>query len=216
MPAFAVRVKSFGQSLSRISDTPGKIIQAIDQMAVSGKRVETQQLMKVVAERMESAVRAELAICWARSGLKSKSGALYAAAVSNAKITATSTGFLISMADGCPDDVYARASSFKHGAVRQPLTKEKGSLYEDLPTGQMRPRKYAAGEFGERAKRTLKKSMSKAHSATGQTSFGTESFVPPKPGFFRFTSEQVARLNAKRDLYTAEIIRGLKGVANAG
>jgi len=90
--------------------------------------------------------------------------------------------------------VYAAAGVFRWGGVRQPMTKAKGSLYKDLPTGLFVPRKSATGDYGEKVKRGIKASVltgaGPSAKASKALSSGKVTVVPPSPPFFKTTAGQ--------------------------
>jgi hypothetical protein len=209
-----VSLRSLQQSASSIFKRSSKVRQAVDKIGkldnATAARVTT-----AVASKLIPFVRAELEKAYDASGLKTDTGALRRASATNAVIEVVAgKGFLISMARGAKytkrkGNVYAAAFSHKYGAVRQPLTKAAGSLYKDLPTREMWARKTAAGEYGAKAKRTLKKVMTKAFGASGQTNFGKGvHFIPPHKPFFTLSKDQIATIQKRQaELVKAELNR---------
>jgi hypothetical protein len=110
-------------------------------------------------------------------------------------------------------DIYAAAGSYRWGAVRQPLTKAKGSLYKDLPTGFYVPRKKAAGDYGDRAKRSIKDSALRGAGPTAKAQKALQSgkvtVIAPKPPFFRTTDAQNKALEKEWVKNVAEALKSL-------
>lgn len=128
-------VKSFAEKMNQLqSDAP--------------------QIMGAAVEAITPAVRNELARNYAAAGLKEKTGALYSAAVTNARVTLRRGGLSVNMAAGRADKLYMIGASLNYGAVHAP---RMAGTYKDLPTGETRMT--ASGyrtAIGEKAKRTLK------------------------------------------------------------
>lgn len=212
----AIFASGMQRSFNRMRETQRKLAasgRALDSIANSRTAL-AQAAVDAAAQRIIPEVRQELFASFVASGIKSKSFTLVNAHVWNAKIRRGRHGIVIetdpasknyqSKSGEKPGDVYAAGGAHKYGSVRQPLTKAVGSLYRDLPTGQMRPRKFAAGEFGERAKRTLKKKFKSGR-------VGDLSFVPAKRPFFDFNAAQRKRLIELEHRYVNEELakRGL-------
>lgn len=172
-----------------------------------------------VAAKLLPFVRSQLEASYQASGMATRSGTLRRASATNAIIELTPNGFFISMARGAKygrshtgkakGNVYAAAYAHKYGAIRQPLTKAKGTLYEDLPTGKMVARKKAAGEYGGRKKRTIKKIAAKAFSSSGQTDLGKGvHYIPPDPPFFTLSKAQMKLIQERQaQLVKAELAK---------
>lgn len=212
MPLFA-RIKTFARTAASISARKGSIFKKLDDLA-DIRKSSVEAVIDKAAQRLVGAVRAELAISYAQSGLKTQSGTLKRAAVTNAIVERGAGGIFIRMQRGAsyPGDkkgnVYSAAGVFRYGGIRQPLTKAAGSLVVDLPTGKMRKRKFAAGEFGDRAKRSLKKKFFEV-SKSGQTQFGQVTYLKPKDHFFQLSSYQQDRLRKQFNDYVAQGMKEL-------
>jgi len=171
-----------------------------------------QNILNEVVAAITPVIRKELANSYRASGVNRRTGTLHSVVVDKAIIGATTGGYFVKFG---PDakyakgkgKVYAVAGTLKYGAVRQPLNKKKGSFYRDLPTGELRRRKEAAGELGDRAKRTLKRAVlqrkitdnprSKVDAGMKSISAGTISVIPPRKGFFELSpTQQQAIINA--------------------
>lgn len=212
MPIF-LKIRTFARQAAAISASKGSIFKKLDDLADINKSA-VESVIDMASARLVSAVRAELAISFAQSGLKTQSGTLKRAAVTNAIVERGAGGIFIRMQKGVnyPSDkkgnVYKAAGVFRYGGVRQPLTKAVGSLYKDLPTGQMRKRKFAAGEFGARAKRSLKKNVFEK-STIHQTRIGQVTYLKPKEHFFQLSNTQKERLHKLFNEYVAEGMKEL-------
>jgi len=191
------------------------------------------RIMEKAAKAMIPDVRKALENSYDASGFREVTGKLKDAVARKAIIIAGPFGFRVEYAAGIkydkkkgetkePGNVYASASAKKYGAVYQPLNKKVGSLYRDLPTGEMRRRKKAAGEFGDRAKRTLKKAIfkrqitdnrkSKVDKGLQSVSAGTIRVQAPVKNFFEFLPGDIAALQEKfTSLIKADLGQRVKG-----
>jgi hypothetical protein len=163
--------------------------------------------MRGVGIQMMPVIRRMLADNYRASGLGRETDTLYQASVMDVQIFVTKNRFELSIPSGARyqapksgksgGNVYAAAASHKYGAVRQPLNKEAGSLYYEFgaKSQRMLQRKKTAGEYGENAKRTLKKSMAKGYDKKKQTDFGVGlHYIPARRPFFQLTGDQRRRL----------------------
>lgn len=217
--------------------SPGRMIQAMDgardamlatdtELGALSKRFSTPVLLRIMdkaTHAMIPDVRKALENSYQASGLKVVTGKLRDVVATKAIILAGPFGFRIEYGQGVKYDkkhggnAYASASAKKYGAVYQPLNKAVGSYYRDLPTGQLRRRKKAAGAFGDRAKRTLKKAIfkkqitdnpsSKVERGLHAVSAGTIRIEAPVRNFFEFLPADVAALQAR---FTALVKGDLK------
>lgn len=227
--------------------SPGRMILAMDaardvmtktdsQLGAAAKRLSTPVLLKLMetaTRTMVPDVRQALENSYRASGFKTVTGKLREVVATKAIIIPGPFGFRVEYAQGVKygkgkgdskgGNVYASASAKKYGAVYQPLNKKVGSYYRDLPTGELRRRKQAAGEFGDRAKRTLKKAIfkkqitdnraSKVDRGLKAASVGSIRVQPPISTFFEFLPTDVAALQAKfTGLMKQRLVHGLKGI----
>ncbi len=95
--------------------TAQRALNALKQIALVGAQRE--QILERVAQQLAPEVRAELAISYARSGLGQESGALYAACVTNAVITANSHGLRVTLPAGLDEAIYDRAGIYTYGGI---------------------------------------------------------------------------------------------------
>jgi hypothetical protein len=168
-----------------------------------------ERILRQVQPGLQAAIRNELLISYGRSGLGNRprrsreAPGKLRAAMMKVEVSFNNYRWVIRMAGGDSERVYARAGAHRFGAVRQPLTKKKGSLYHEFGSsrGRLLRRKSAAGEFGAAAKRTLKKAVLAGHqgpqygrSKAYSLGQGGVIVVPPKPPFFYLQADQIARL----------------------
>ena len=222
MSLLGTKLRSFSQSVSALTSTENIAKFHALSEAEPGK-VEAE--MVKAGQRLGGMLRGFLIENYAASGLGKKSGKSKAtglqAAMNRAIVDVQPKKIMVYLPSGLQfsdgkGSVYAAAGAYRWGAVRQPLTKAKGSLYKDLPTGHYVPRKTAAGDYGEKAKRSIKDSVlrgagptAKAHKAL---SSGKVTVIPPRPPFFRTTPAQDKRLEAQwfKEVKAALIALGLQ------
>jgi hypothetical protein len=161
-----------------------------------------QAAMKGIGIRMIPTIRQMLAQNYAAAGIKTNTGTLHSASVDGVQIFVNGNRFELSMPrkiryPNGSGNVYAATQALRYGAVRQPLTKATGDLYSEFgaKSQRMLQRKFAAGQYGENAKRTLKKSMSAGYAKKSVTDFGAGlHYIPPKKPFFSLTPAQRSQL----------------------
>jgi len=203
MSLLGTKLRSFGQAVSAVTES--QAIKDFNALAKAKPGV-VESAMAKAGQKLGATMRNMLVQNYGASGLggKSKKGATgLRAAMNQAVINVQPTKVMVYLPSGLQfsdgkGSVYAAAGAFKWGAVRQPLTKAKGSLYKDLPTGQYVPRKTAAGEYGEKAKRTIKASALGGAGLKGKAykalHTGGVTVIAPKPPFFTTTASQNKQL----------------------
>lgn len=148
------------------------------------------------AKAMQLSVRGFLAQNYVASGLKVRTGALYRASVSMARVIAggfnnagggfTITAVYVKMAQGFDAEVYESAGVFRYGGVRA----QRGSVME---AAGLLGVAHTQGKGGAKQKRRIKKDAAKMSKLGIDTAAGV-TYIKPKPPFFQLLPEQVARV----------------------
>jgi hypothetical protein len=200
-PAIVRKLSDFEKVIRKFTANADDVIVQLEAV----EQLDSAELMKSVVKQIEPVIRAELKKSYQRSGVGRATGTLERVVVTEAIIGPTRQGFYVKYAPGVAyksgkGSPYGAAGAFRYGAVHQPLTKAKGSLYKDLSTGLMVPRKKAAGDLGWRAKQTLKKSVLKKKNPNVNIFYGSKNVgngvyvTRPKPGFFELDTAQQQRV----------------------
>ena len=222
----ATSLSSMGQAARDVSGSRGAA-----QLAALSKLTpqKMEDIQVEAARKLRATITRMLIQSFSASGLESRSGTMLRA-LSNPFISISPTRIRVELRDGIKypgakkGNVYAAAGVFRYGGVRQPLTKKVGSLYRDLITKKLVPRKQAAGSFGDRAKRTLKKAILKKQITDNPTSKvekglrmvaeGKITVLPPKWPFFLARETDLAALQAEWAGYIRDGVRAAGVEAN--
>lgn len=149
--AFGRAVTKYG-TLADSLQTLEKHLVKYDNLAARITQIHEQVCKEIVPE-----IRSALARSFAASGIKSDTGALYSACVTNADVRATPRGIRIGMQaqvravnkDGTARDIYGQAGALEFGAIRPPKGEKK------LKNKTLRSTFYATATrgYGQKSKR---------------------------------------------------------------
>jgi hypothetical protein len=158
------RGKSIGEAVKVLARSPNDLSK-IERQLEKLTGLQTENMMNEVAQGLLPGVKNLLANVYGRSGVGKISGELYDACVTGVFIVGSDKGFYIFMASGKDKHVYARAGTFRFGAIR-------GSHLSKYQRGKVKP---IMADIGH--------------------GWGGAKYQPPKPGFFQFTDREFGALS---------------------